>query len=57
MLNRLRYIKNNKIILHLIFLHASMGLTSYDALITILAKIEYKELIAVPLAIGLSNYC
>jgi len=49
------YIKNNKLILHLIFLHSSVGLTSYDALITILAKNEYKELIAVPLAIGLSN--
>ncbi|MFW3346257.1 MFS transporter [Aliarcobacter butzleri] len=49
------YIKNNKVILHLIFLHASVGLTSYDALITILAKNQYKELIAVPLAIGLSN--
>ncbi|QKF72604.1 proton antiporter protein, major facilitator superfamily [Aliarcobacter faecis] len=55
MFDGLRYIKNNKIILHLIFLHASVGLTSYDALITILAKNEYKELIAVPLAIGLSN--
>ena len=49
------YIKNNKVILYLIILHASVGLTSYDALITILAKNEYKELIAVPLAIGLSN--
>ena len=49
------YIKNNKVILDLIFLHASVGLTSYDALITILAKNQYKELIAVPLAIGLSN--
>ncbi|RBQ25950.1 MULTISPECIES: MFS transporter [Arcobacteraceae] len=49
------YIKNNKNILHLIFLHASVGLSSYDALITILAKNQYKELIAVPLAIGLSN--
>jgi len=49
------YIKNNKLILHLIFLHSSVGLCSYDALITILTKNEYKELIAVPLAIGLSN--
>ena len=32
------YIKNNKIILHLIFLHSCVGLTSFDALITILAK-------------------
>lgn len=55
MLDGLRYIKNNKIIIHLIILHACVGLTSYDALITILAKNEYKELIAVPLAIGLSN--
>ncbi|OCM00103.1 enterobactin exporter EntS [Aliarcobacter thereius] len=55
MIDGLRYIKNNKIIIHLIILHASVGLTSYDALITILAKNEYKELIAVPLAIGLSN--
>ena len=49
------YIKDNKIILHLIILHSCVGLTSFDALITILAKNEYKELIAVPLAIGLSN--
>ena len=49
------YIKNHKLILHLIFLHSSVGLTSFDALITILAKNEYKYIISVPLAIGLSN--
>ena len=49
------YIKNNKLILHLIFLHSSVGLTSFDALITILAKNEYKYIISVPLAIGFSN--
>ena len=49
------YIKNDKIILHLIFLHSSVVLTSFDALITILAKNEYKYIISVPLAIGLSN--
>ena len=49
------YIKNNKIMLHLIFLHSCVGLTSFDALITILAKNEYKYIISVPLAIGLSN--
>ena len=49
------YIKNDKIIFHLIFLHSSVGLTSFDALITILAKNEYKYIISVPLAIGLSN--
>ncbi|MBP7742259.1 MAG: MFS transporter [Aliarcobacter sp.] len=49
------YIKNDKIILHLIILHSSVGLTSFDALITILAKNEYKYIISVPLAIGFSN--
>ena len=49
------YIKNDKIMLYLIFLHASVGLTSFDALITILTKNEYKYVISVPLAIGISN--
>ena len=49
------YIKKDKIILHLIILHSSVGLTSFDALITILAKNEYKYIISVPLAIGISN--
>ena len=49
------YLKSQKKILHLILLHASIGLTSFDALITLLADFEYKELIAVPLAIGWMN--
>lgn len=49
------YIKNNKIILHLIVLHSCVGLTSFDTLVTLLAKNEYKYVIAVPLAIGISN--
>ena len=49
------YIKENKIIMHLIFLHASVGLTSFDTLVTLLAKNEYKYVISVPLAIGISN--
>ena len=49
------YIKNDKIMLYLIFLHSCVGLTSFDALITILAKNEYKYVISVPLAIGISN--
>jgi hypothetical protein len=39
----------------LVLLHASLGLTSFDALITLLADFYYKELIAVPLAIGWMN--
>lgn len=49
------YLKSQKKILHLILLHASIGLTSFDALITLLADFEYKTLIAVPLAIGWMN--
>ena len=49
------YLLGNKKILHLILLHAAIGLTSFDALITLLADFRYKELIAVPLAIGWMN--
>ena len=49
------YLKSQKQILHIILLHASIGLTSFDALITLLADLQYKELIAVPLAIGWMN--
>jgi len=49
------YIKNNKLALHIILLHSSVGLTSFDALVTLLAKNEYKYIIAVPLAIGITN--
>jgi len=49
------YLKSQKKILHLILIHASIGLTSFDALITLLADFQYKELIAVPLAIGWMN--
>ena len=49
------YLIANKKILHLILLHAAIGLTSFDALITLLADFKYKEFIAVPLAIGWMN--
>ena len=49
------YLKNNKIVLHLLFLHSSVGLTSFDTLVTLLAKNEYKYVIAVPLSIGITN--
>jgi hypothetical protein len=49
------YLKSQKKILHLILLHAAIGLTSFDALITLLADFEYKAIIAVPLAIGWMN--
>ena len=53
--NGFRYLLSQKKILHLILLHASIGLTRFDALITLLADFRYKEFIAVPLAIGWMN--
>lgn len=49
------YLKKNKILLHLIVIHGFVGITTYDALITILAKFEYKELLSASLIIGLMN--
>jgi MFS family permease len=49
------YLISHKKLLHLILLHAAIGLTSFDALITLLADFQYKEFIAVPLAIGWMN--
>ena len=49
------YLRSRKKILHLILLHAALGFTSFDALVTLLADIQYKEIIAVPLAIGWIN--
>lgn len=49
------YIKSNKLVIHLLVLHASVGLTAFDTLVTLLAKNEYKYVIAVPLAIGITN--
>jgi len=49
------YLKNHKVIIHLILLHSSVGLTAFDALVTLLSDYNYKLIIAVPLAIGISN--
>lgn len=49
------YLIGHKKIIHLIVLHATLGFTTFDALVTLLADFEYKEIIAVPLAIGIIN--
>ena len=49
------YLKNHKKLLHLIFLHATVGFTSFDTLITLLADYHYKYILAIPLAIGWIN--
>jgi len=49
------YIKENPKIMHLIFLHASVGLTAYDALIALLADHKYKQLLSIALVMGFIN--
>lgn len=49
------YIKENKYIIHYMILHASVGLTMFDTIVTLLADYYYKYEIAVALAIGLTN--
>jgi MFS family permease len=49
------YLKNHKKLMHLILLHASIGFTSFDTLVTLLADLHYKYIVAIPLAIGWIN--
>ncbi len=49
------YLKGHKALLHLIMIHATVALTSFDALINLLTDMDYKEIIAIPLAIGWLN--
>lgn len=49
------YLFTKKEIFHRVMLHGLIGATSYDALITLLAKYNYKEVISASLAIGLMN--
>ncbi len=49
------YLKNHKKLMHLIVLHASIGFTSFETLITLLADLHYKYILAIPLAIGWIN--
>ena len=49
------YLKNHKKLLHLIMIHAAVGLTSFDTLVTLLADYHYKYILAIPLAIGWIN--
>jgi len=49
------YLKNHKKLIHLIVLHAALGFTAFDTLITLLADSYYKYILAIPLAIGWIN--
>lgn len=50
-----RYLRANPKIMHLILLHASVGITAYDALVALLADYQYKSLLSVSLIIGFIN--
>ncbi|EAI1718916.1 MFS transporter [Campylobacter jejuni] len=49
------YVLNNKIIFHLILLHAFIGLTAYETLVTLLAQHQYKEVLSAALVIRFLN--
>jgi len=49
------YLNKNRHLFHYMLLHASVGLTAFDTLVTLLADYKYKFIIAVPLAIGITN--
>ena len=49
------YLRNNKYLFHYMFLHSTVGFTIFDTIITLLADKHYKYVIAIPLAIGLTN--
>ena len=49
------YLKHNKKIIHLILIHASVGFTVFDALVTLMAKEYYRSVLAIPLALGIMH--
>ncbi len=51
------YIKKKPLLIHLILLHAAVGLTAYDALVALLAKYNYSKVLSIPLIIGLIDVC
>ncbi len=55
MLEGIVYLRKKPLLLHLMFLHASVGLTSYDALVALLSKYNYAEVLSIPLVVGLIN--
>lgn len=49
------YLRDHPKIMHIIFLHASIGLSAYDALIALLADHAYKHLLSISLVMGAIN--
>ncbi len=51
----IRYLRSHPKVLHLIFLHAIVGFTAFDALVALVAESYYVPMIAAPLAIGMTH--
>lgn len=51
----LKYLNENRNIVKIILLHATVGFTSFDALVTLLAKNQYFDTLSEPLTIGIIN--
>ena len=51
----LLYLRQRPLVMHLMFLHACVGFTAYDALIALLADYQYTDILSIPLVIGLIN--
>ena len=49
------YLKSHPFLIHLILLHATVGFTAFDALVSLLAKNYYADTVSEPLAIGFIN--
>jgi len=50
-----KYLKQNPLAIHLMFLHAFIGLTAFDALVALMVDNYYANIIAASLALGLLN--
>ncbi len=50
-----KYLRGHTGLLHLIILHSTIAITSFDALVNLLTDTTYKYIIAIPLAIGWLN--
>lgn len=49
------YVKSNPLVIHLIFLHAFVGFTAFDALVALMVDHFYASVIATSLALGLMH--
>ena len=53
----LSYLRQNPLIVHLILLHSFVGISSYDALVALLADYPYARILSASLVIGYINAC